>query len=66
MDFSTLLIAKPKPFKFNLKIRDQEKADRVARQWLELKMDGEFEDSRVYWKNGNKGDQQHGWGEVFA
>lgn len=66
MDFSTLLIAKPKPFKFNLKIRDQQKADRVARRWMELKMDGEFEDSRVYWKNGNKGDQQHGWGEVFA
>lgn len=66
MDFSTLLIAKPKPFKFNLKIRDQDRADRVARKWMELKMDGEFEDSRVYWKNGNKGDQQHGWGEVFA
>jgi hypothetical protein len=66
MDFSTLLIAKPKPFKFNLRIRDQQKADRVARKWMELKMDGEFEDSRVYWKNGNKGDQQHGWGEVFA
>lgn len=66
MDFSTLLIAKPKPFKFNLKIRNQDKADRVARKWMELKMDGEFEDSRVYWKNGNKGDEQHGWGEVFA
>jgi hypothetical protein len=66
MDFSTLLIAKPKPFKFNLKIRDQGKADRIARKWMELKMDGEFEDSRVYWKDGNKGDQQHGWGEVFA
>lgn len=66
MNFSTLLIAKPKPFKFNLKIRNQEKADRIARRWMELKMDGEFEDSRVYWKNGNKGDQQHGWGEVFA
>jgi hypothetical protein len=66
MEFSTLLIAKPKPFKFNLKIRDQDKADRVARRWMELKMDGEFEDSRVYWKDGNKGDQQHGWGDVFA
>ena len=66
MDFSTLLIAKPNPFKFHLRIRDQHKADRIARRWMELKMDGEFEDSRVYWKNGNKGDQQHGWGEVFA
>lgn len=65
MDFSTLLIAKPMPFKFNLKIRDQEKADRVARRWMELKMDGEFEDSRVYWKGGNHGDEQYGWGEVF-
>lgn len=66
MDFSTLLIAKPKPFKFNLKIRDQDKADRIARRWMELKMDGEFEDSRVYWKGGNHGDEQYGWGEVFS
>jgi hypothetical protein len=66
MDFSTLLIAKPNPFKFNLRIRDQDKADRIARRWMELKMDGEFEDSRVFWKDGNKGDQQHGWGEVFT
>lgn len=66
MDFSTLLIAKPNPFKFKLKIRDQEKADRVARRWMELKMDGEFEDSRVFWKGGNRGDEQHGWGEVFS
>jgi hypothetical protein len=64
MDFSTLLIAKPNPFKFNLRIRDQGKADRIARRWMELKMDGEFGDSRVYWKDGNNGDQQHGWGEV--
>lgn len=66
MDFSTLLIAKPNPFKFNLRIRDQDKADRVARRWMELKMDGEFEDSRVFWKDGNKGDRQYGWGEVFT
>lgn len=66
MEFSTLLIAKPKPFKFNLKIRDQDKADRIARRWMELKMDGEFEDSRVYWKGGNHGDDQYGWGEVFT
>jgi hypothetical protein len=66
MDFSTLLIAKPNPFKFSLRIRDQDKADRIARRWMELKMDGEFEDSRVFWKDGNKGDQQHGWGEVFT
>lgn len=66
MDFSTLLIAKPKPFKFNLRTRSQEKANRVARQWMELKMDGEFEDSRVYWQGGNTGNEEHGWGEVFT
>lgn len=48
MDFSTLLIAKPNPFKFNLRIRDQDKADRIARRWMELKMDGEFEDSASF------------------
>lgn len=32
MDFSTLLIAKPNPFKFKLRIRDQDKADRIARR----------------------------------
>lgn len=66
LEFSTLLIAKPRPFKFNLKIRDQDKADRIARRWMELKMDGEFGDSRVYWKGGNHGDEEYGWGEVFS
>jgi hypothetical protein len=62
--YSTLLIAKPKPFKFNLEIRAKKKADCIARRWIEPKMNGEFAESRVYWKNGNKGDQQHGWGKV--
>lgn len=66
MDYSTLLIAKPKPFKFNLRLRNQEKGDRIARQWMELKMDGEFEDSRVYWEGGNRGNEQFGWGEVTS
>jgi hypothetical protein len=57
--------AKRKPPKFNLESRAKEKADCTARRWKELKMDGEFAESRVYWKNGNKGDQQHGWGEFF-
>ncbi|KAK6436783.1 hypothetical protein LTR95_007022 [Oleoguttula sp. CCFEE 5521] len=64
MDFTTLLIAKPNPFKFELRIRDQAKADDVARQWMDLKMQGEFEDSRVFWKDGNRGDREFGWGEV--
>jgi hypothetical protein len=66
MEYSTILIAKPKPSKFNLEIRDKEKADRVTRRWIEQKMGGEFADSRVYWKDGNKGDQQYVWGEVLS
>ncbi|GAB7358401.1 hypothetical protein MBLNU230_g2470t1 [Neophaeotheca triangularis] len=66
LDFSALLIAKPKPFKFDMRIRNQDRADKVARQWLDLKMEGEFEDSRCYWKGGNHGDADHGWNPVWA
>lgn len=66
LDFSTLLIAKPKPFKFDMRIRDQDRADKVARQWLNLKMEGEFEDSRCFWKGGNHGDKEYGWNPVWA
>lgn len=66
MNFTTLLIAKPLPFKFNLRIRNQDRADKVARQWMDLKMEGEFEDSKVYWEGGNNGDAQYGWGETFS
>lgn len=66
LDYSSLLIAKPKPFKFGLTIRKQARAEYVAREWMSLKMEGEFEDSRVFWKDGNKGDEMYGWGEVFS
>ncbi|KAK0835327.1 hypothetical protein LTS02_018161, partial [Friedmanniomyces endolithicus] len=40
----------------------------VAQKWVELKMQGEFEASRVFWGGGKdtKGDAEFGWGEVFA
>jgi hypothetical protein len=60
MDFTTLLIAKPRPFKFELSIRNQDRAEQVARRWTEQKMDGEFEDPRVYWKDGVQGDAEFG------
>ncbi|KAK0930088.1 hypothetical protein LTR29_016781 [Friedmanniomyces endolithicus] len=68
MNFSTLLIAKPLPFNFNLCIRNQARAELVAQKWVELKMQGEFEASRVFWGGGKdtKGDAEFGWGEVFA
>lgn len=64
LEYSSLLIAKPLPFKFNLKIRDKKKAEFVAREWMYHKMDGEFEDSRCYWEGGNAGNKMYGWGEV--
>lgn len=64
LEYSSLLIAKPLPFKFNMEIRDKRKAEYVAREWMYFKMDGEFEDSRCYWEGGNKGNKEFGWGEV--
>lgn len=68
MNFSTLLIAKPMPFKFNLSIRSKARAELVASRWLDQKMQGEFEDARVFWGDGksHQGDAEYGWGEVFA
>ena len=68
MDFSTLLIAKPMPFKFAMRIRSQARAEQVSKKWLDLKMKGEFADSRVFWAGGrdHRGDAQHGWGDIFA
>jgi len=64
LEYSSLLIAKPLPFKFNMKIRNKKKAEHVAREWMFYKMDGEFEDSKCYWEGGNAGNKQYGWGEV--
>lgn len=64
LEYSSLLIAKPLPFKFNMQIRDGKKAEYVAREWMNLKMDGELADSRCYWEGGNAGNNMFGWGEV--
>lgn len=64
LEYSSLLIAKPLPFKFSLQIRDRKKADHVARQWLNLMMDGELSDSKCYWEGGNAGNAMYGWGQV--
>ncbi|KAK4508312.1 hypothetical protein PRZ48_002050 [Zasmidium cellare] len=66
MNFSTLLIAKPMPFKFKLSIRNQARAEMVAKQWIDKRLEGEYQDSKVYWKNGVQGDSEHGWGETFS
>lgn len=64
LDFSTLLIAKPLPFSFNLSVRDEAKADAVRKQFEELAAQGHFRPSDVYWgENQGKG-QPLGWGKV--
>lgn len=60
MNFSTLLIAKPMPFKFQLRVRDQARAMVVTQKYVEHMIDGEFEDSRVYWQGGNRGNKDFG------
>lgn len=58
------------PFKFQLKIRNPERARRVAQRWVDLKTQGEFDDARVYWKDGERvttaGNAECGWGAVFS
>ncbi|CAK4030608.1 cytochrome P450 [Lecanosticta acicola] len=65
MNFSTLLIAKPLPFRFQLRVRDQARAMKVTQQWIEHQIEGEFQDSKMYWNGTNGGDKDSGWGQVF-
>lgn len=44
MHFSGLLIAKPLPFKFELRIRSRTRAQKVSEAWLEHFLASEFED----------------------
>lgn len=66
MDFSTLLIAKPMPFSFQLRIRDESRAEKVQKRWLELKLQGKFEEAKVYWGKTTAGDAEVGWGKTFS
>ncbi|KAK4900470.1 hypothetical protein LTR49_027438 [Elasticomyces elasticus] len=66
MSFSTLLIAKPLPIKFDMSVRSQKRAEVVLKRWIDLELQGEFERDKVYWKDGNASDTQYGWGRVFS
>jgi hypothetical protein len=50
LNFSTLLIAKPLPFKFQLQIRNPQRAAMIEEMYQKQKDDGEFADSRNYCK----------------
>ena len=64
LDFSTLLIAKPLPFKFTLKPRSEERAEKVRKMFNEGCEKGEYENSREYWGEQQGKGKEHGWGKV--
>jgi len=64
LNFSTLLIAKPLPFKFELTVRNDERRELVEALFSEKKAEGEFVESKQYWgeKSGQPG--EFGWVKV--
>jgi hypothetical protein len=64
LDFSTLLIAKPLPFKFELQPRDGERAERVRRMFQEGCEKGVYKGSREFWGEGQGKGRLCGWGKV--
>ena len=60
LNYSSLLIAKPLPFEFELRVRNQARADEVIRLWNEHKAKGDFEDARVFWEGGVHGNAECG------
>ncbi|EON63189.1 hypothetical protein W97_02416 [Coniosporium apollinis CBS 100218] len=61
LDYSILLIAKPLPFKFDLKVRKPERVEIVRRQFEDGMEKGLYESPKNYWGD-NKG--KLGWGKV--
>ena len=51
LQFTTLLIAKPVPFKFDLSVRNEKRAALVRELFVEHKANGEFGDSKEYCKS---------------
>jgi hypothetical protein len=64
LDFSTLLIAKPLPFKFHMWPRDTERAKKVRDLFAESAQNGEYSNSREYWGKDQGADKPLGWGKV--
>jgi hypothetical protein len=64
LDFTTLLIAKPLPFKFQLKPRNSERATKARDLFNEGVQRGDYKSSREFWgENQGKG-KPLGWGKV--
>ena len=64
LDFTTLLIAKPVPFKFQLWPRDSERATKVRNLFNKGLENGDYSKSREFWGENQGKDQPLGWGKV--
>lgn len=64
LDFTTLLIAKPMPFKFRMWPRDTERATKVRDLCNESFQNGDYCNSREYWGENQGIDKPLGWGKV--
>ena len=60
----SLLIAKPVPFKFNLKVRDQARAQHVRQLFEEGLNKGEYKEGKGYWGENHGKNKELGWGKV--
>jgi hypothetical protein len=64
LDYSILLIAKPIPFKFELKPRDTVRANKVRGLFREGVKSGDFPETREYWGPNQGRDKPLGWSKV--
>ncbi|KAF2154725.1 cytochrome P450 [Myriangium duriaei CBS 260.36] len=69
LNYTTLLIAKPLPFDFELKVRDTARAEQVTRRFSELEKQGVWGKGECYWtgddgQRRNEGNEELGWGKV--
>jgi hypothetical protein len=64
LDYSILLIAKPIPFKFELKSRDTVRATKVRNLFQEGVEKGDFPETRAYWGQNQGRDKPLGWSKV--
>jgi hypothetical protein len=64
LDYSILLIAKPIPFKFDLKPRDPERATKMRTLFAQGVERGEYTDAREYWGENQGRSKPLGWSKV--
>ncbi|KAF2738379.1 cytochrome P450 [Polyplosphaeria fusca] len=64
LDFTTLLIAKPLPFKFDLTVRDGVRAAKARKFFQESEDNGDYKEPREFWGENQGRDKKLGWGKV--